>query len=139
MLAIQMIPKGGILPEAIDNNAFFAALSTQLLNNPDRIMKVNDKQYDYATLIINGLLSAGMKNNAIYVDSIFGNDITAEKNSLEKKYKSILAAETAAVAGETIVIFPGDYVEGFLGKNKLTYSFPFGANVQCAWTGGNLN
>lgn len=139
MLAIQMIPKGGSIPEAIDNKAFFAALSTQILNNPDRIMKVNDKQYDYATLIINGLLSAGMKNNAIYVDSIFGDDTTAEKNNLEKKYKTILAAETAAVAGETIVTFPGNYVENFLGKNGLNYSFPFGANVQCAWTGGNLN
>ena len=37
MLAIQMIPKGGILPEAIDNKDFFAALSTQILNNPDHI------------------------------------------------------------------------------------------------------
>ena len=120
MLAIQMIPKGGSIAEAIDTNAFFAALSTQILNNPDRIIRVNEKQYDYSTLIINGLLSAGMKNNAIYVDSVFGDNTTAEKNNLEKKYKTILAAETAAIAGETIVVFPGNYVEGFLRSEEHT-------------------
>lgn len=133
MLEIKMTPKGGSVPETIDNKAFLAALSTQILNNPDRIMLLNDKQYDYATLIVNTLLGAGMKNNAIYVDAVFGDDSTAEKNSLEKKYKSISAAQAAALAGETIIVFPGSYVEGFLGKNGINYAFPFGATVDARW------
>ena len=132
-----MTPKGGILPEIINEKSFFAALSTQIVINPDRVITVNDKQYDYGTLSISG--TTGLKTNAIYVDAVFGNDATAQKNSLENKFKTITAAETIAIAGDTLVVFPGNYVETFLGKNGLTYSFPFGANVQCAWTGGNLN
>lgn len=207
MLAIQMIPKGGILPEAIDNKDFFAALSTQILNNPDRIIRINEKQYDYSTLSIGGILPTGvlkiignidastnpnypaalqgdayyvsvagkvggvngsevevgdfvyaradnpggdqatvgnswgitnvnlrLKTNAIYVDSVYGDDATAKKNSTEFKYKTISAAQAVAVAGEALVMFPGTYNEpGQLGKNGLTYHFPFGGTVNGFW------
>lgn len=138
MLTIHATPKGSNVPELINEKDFFAALSTQIVNNPDRVFLIKDRQFDYATVDIT-ILSAELKTNALYVDTVFGDDATAQKNSFEKKYKSITAAEMAAIAGETIVVFPGNYVEAFLGKNGLTYSFPFGANVQCAWTGGNLN
>lgn len=206
MLSIEMTPKGGIFPEAVDDKAFFAALSTQLVNNPDKILVIKDRQYDYSTLNIGGDLPSGimrivgyidgstnpnypaaqqgdayyvsiagkvggvngveievgdfvfalnnngggdqgtignswaitnvnlrLKTNMIYVDAVFGTDSTAKKNSIENKYQTIGAAEAVAVAGETIVVFPGTYNEGFLGKNGITYAFPFGATVNARW------
>jgi len=89
MLSILMNPKGGGAPEALDNKAFFAALSTQLVNNPDKVFIVNDKQYDYSTLNISGIVAPKLFN-VLWVDPVYGDDTTAVKNSFDNKYKTII-------------------------------------------------
>lgn len=48
-------------------------------------------------------------NQAVFVDSTNGNDATAVKYNISKPYDTIQAAITAAVSGDTIVVFPGSY------------------------------
>jgi hypothetical protein len=62
----------------------------------------------------------------LFVDLVYGNDGTAEVDSLAKPYKTIAAATAAAVAlGSSIPILihlrPGQYNEGMVFRNNVYY------------------
>jgi len=62
--------------------------------------------------------------NNIYVDSINGNDATAVKYNLLHPYGTIAQARTVATFGDTIIVFPGSYLENLnLFKNGISYYF----------------
>lgn len=64
----------------------------------------------------------------LFVDDIFGNDATALPQRQDLPYKTILAAQAVANAGETIVIRAGVYFElAPLGKDQVRYNFEQGA------------
>ncbi len=79
--------------------------------------------YDISTTTINGgtpyttanvqpaLLTAGFAHSrTIYVDASYGNDVVATAaGRYSHPYKTVEAATAAAVAGDTVLIFPGTY------------------------------
>lgn len=71
----------------------------------------------------------------VYVDASYGNDGTGAKYSQFKPYATITAAQTAAVSGDTIVVYPGTYSETNLGKTGVNYHLLNGCIV--AATTGN--
>lgn len=65
-------------------------------------------------------------SNTLFVDLVYGDDLTAQVNSLTNSYKTIAAATTAAVAlGSSIPILiylrPGQYTEGIVFRNNIYY------------------
>lgn len=55
-------------------------------------------------------LSGVVTTNTVYV-SKDGNDVTGERNRLDKPFASVIAANTAAQFGDEILVLPGDYTE----------------------------
>ncbi len=49
------------------------------------------------------------QNNILYVDTQFGNNATAQRESLNLAYQTISAALSSALAGDTIYVLPGAY------------------------------
>lgn len=66
--------------------------------------------------------------NTVFV-SKDGVDSTGLRERFDKHFLTITAAQTAAVAGDTIVIYPGTYTDNSLGKNGITYHFMPGAHI----------
>lgn len=66
--------------------------------------------------------------NTLFV-SKDGNDSTGLRERFDKHFLTITAAQTSAVSGDTIIIYPGTYTDTSLGKNGITYHFMTGANI----------
>jgi len=49
------------------------------------------------------------QNNILYVDTQFGNNATAQRESLNLAFQTISAALSSALAGDTIYVLPGSY------------------------------
>lgn len=72
--------------------------------------------------------------DAIYPQTLFvspdGDDGTAQKGKMCFPYKTIEAAKNAAVAGDTIEVFSGDYtINEQLGKDGISYYFHPQTNI----------
>jgi hypothetical protein len=65
----------------------------------------------------------------VIVDAVNGNDSTGVAGDLTKPFLTLLAAQTAASAGQTIVVYPGAYNTAALGKNGVNWYFMQGANI----------
>lgn len=76
-----------------------------------------------------------LTGNLAYVDAVIGNDATGTVGDLTLPYATLLAAQTAAPAGTTIVVRPGEYASTPLGKNGVNWYFMPGANVTFAGNG----
>jgi len=76
-------------------------------------------------------LSVPATNVAIV--SVGGNDSTGTVGDLSKPFLTLLAAQTAAPAGTTIVVYPGAYTSGSLGKNDVDWYFM--SNTQVTFSG----
>jgi hypothetical protein len=76
-----------------------------------------------------------LTGNVLYVDDVNGNDGTAVSGDLNKPYLTLLAAQTAAVAGDTIVVYPGSYTSNPLGKRGVNWYFMPKAVVSFTTTG----
>ena len=80
--------------------------------------------------------SAVLAGNVVIVDAVNGNDSTGVAGDLAKPFLTLLAAQTAASAGQTIVVYPGTYTSSSsLGKNGVNWHFMLGAIVN--FTGGS--
>lgn len=79
-----------------------------------------------------------LTGNVLYVDDVNGNDGTAVSGDLNKPYLTLLAAQTAASIGDTIVVYPGTYTTGALGKNRVNWYFFPGAQVSFTVTGWSI-
>lgn len=56
-----------------------------------------------------------------------GVDATGLRGRLDKPFLTIAAAQTAASSGDVIIVYPGTYSEGTLGKSGVRYHFIDGA------------
>ena len=62
-----------------------------------------------------------------------GDDALAARQDLKYHYLTINAAMTAALSGDTVVVYPGDYTEAAtIGKNGVCLYLMQGATVGCA-------
>jgi uncharacterized protein YacL (UPF0231 family) len=88
-------------------------------------------------------VGAPVYQNYVFVDTVYGNDGTAVKNDLTKAYKTLNAAQTAAVAGDMIYVLPGTYnITSTLGKNLVDWYFSPGAivnNTASVFQGFSIN
>jgi hypothetical protein len=64
-----------------------------------------------------------LAGNVVIVDAVNGNDSTGVAGDLTKPYLTLLAAQTAASPGQTIVVYPGTYASTALGKNGVDWYF----------------
>ena len=71
----------------------------------------------------------------LWVDSVYGNNSLALRESLGVPFKTLTAAKTAAQSGDTIMVLPGTYDENNLLKNGVNWHFYIGAVI--TYTGGN--
>jgi hypothetical protein len=72
---------------------------------------------------------AALAGNVVIVDAINGDDATGAVGDLTKPFLTLVAAQTAASAGQTIVVYPGTYTAALLGKNGVNWYFMPGATV----------
>jgi len=70
-----------------------------------------------------------LSGNVAVVDDVNGNDSTGVVGRLDKPFFTLLAAQTAASAGTTIVVYPGSYTSNSLGKDGVNWYFMPGATV----------
>jgi len=91
---------------------------------------------DVATVLADGTWSWASlppqivaSGNVAVVDDVNGNDSTGVVGRLDRPFFTLLAAQTAASAGTTIVVYPGSYTSNSLGKDGVNWYFMPGATV----------
>lgn len=67
--------------------------------------------------------------NLLWVDSVHGNDATAQQARMQLPYLTLAAAKAAAVSGDTIFVLPGTYNEKNLAKNGVNWHLCNGAVI----------
>lgn len=72
---------------------------------------------------------ATLLGNVAVVDAVNGDNATAVVGDVSKPFLTLIAAQTAATAGTTILVLPGAYTSGVLGKNGVNWLFLPGATV----------
>jgi hypothetical protein len=110
-------------PQAVFASAAQGQLAATALQPGDNVSDlVNDAGY---------LTSAPstLTGNLAYVDAVTGNDATGAVGDFTLPYATLLAAQTAAPSGTTIVVRPGAYTSAPLGKNGVNWYFVPGASV----------
>lgn len=110
--------------------------------------------YDTVGSVINGTRDAYTRNmvdlfvaatKVIYVDKT-RTDIYTEDGSIARPFKTLAAGNTAAVAGDTVFLYPGNYNEfmtftsgiALLGHSKDTTSITSNNNTIVMPAGGNI-
>jgi hypothetical protein len=72
---------------------------------------------------------ATLLGNVAVVDAVNGDNATAVVGNASKPFLTLIAAQTAATAGTTVLVLPGSYTSGVLGKNGVNWLFLPGATV----------
>ncbi len=106
VLQATSAPAADLLP--LDNNAY-----------------ASTKRVTTAALIGSRVLAG----NVLYVDKVNGSDSTGASGSIGYPFLTLGAAKTAAVAGNTVRVYPGTYNERDLLKNGVNWDFMPGASV----------
>ncbi len=99
-----------------------------------------DIQLGYNYIVYDGIANgfvlvqrAGLntqQENLVFVDAVYGVDSTARKYSVNAPYRTLEAAQAAAVSGDTISVKTGAYAPAsLLGKNGVDWFFSVGATV----------
>lgn len=94
-------------------------------------------------------LQSGVKQNIIdpvevkvgktlFVDSVYGDDTTAERENFIKPFRTAAAAEAQALSGDTIVFRPGLHTARNLGKDGVIYHIQPGGELKNVTTGTYL-
>lgn len=79
---------------------------------------------------LDGILSNEIPvGKVVWVDSINGIDELARRGRITIPFRTLLAAQSAAAAGDTIVVLPGDYAGENLGKAGCAWFFYPGVTV----------
>lgn len=78
------------------------------------------------------LASGLLSGNTLWVDGLNGSDSSGRTNDFSKKFRTIGAAKTNAIAGDTIIVLPYAYNEHNLMKSGIQIHFLPGVNV--SWT-----
>jgi len=79
------------------------------------------------------MINPNIPNTTIVANTLFvnknGNDTSATIGRMDRAYLTIGAAQSAASAGQTIIVYPGTYSESGLGKAGINHHFINGAIV----------
>jgi hypothetical protein len=70
--------------------------------------------------------------NLLWVDQVNGNDAFAEREQMNRPFKTLTAAKEAAETNDTIVVLPGTYDERALARDEVNWHFCTGATVACS-------
>lgn len=87
-----------------------------------------------ARTLLAGMTGELPTGNLVWVDLVNGSDPIASRGRMDLPFQTLAAAQTAAAAGDTIVVLPGTYQASDLGKNGVNWFFMTGAIVQ--WPSG---
>lgn len=77
-------------------------------------------------------------DNTVWVDAAFGNDATGARERQDKPFATLSAAQAAAVAGDTIIVRPGQYDDFGLGKDKVNWSLQKGVLIKPTAAGSGI-
>lgn len=75
--------------------------------------------------------------NLVWVDAVNGVDATALRGRRDRPFLTLLAAQTAASSGDSIMVLPGSYTGYALGKSGVNYVFSPGCTVTANAGGDN--
>lgn len=67
--------------------------------------------------------SSFISSNVVWADALSGNDLTGTRERADRPFKSLNAAQGAAVSGDTIIVHPGVYTDNNLGKAGVDWFF----------------
>lgn len=109
-------------------------VSTPILPTTFRIPVPDTNGVVYAyQLYTNGLSAVILTNlylgNTLWVDRANGNDLSASRNDMVRRFQSIGAAKTNALSGDLVMVLPGTYNEYNLAKSNISYYFHSGSTV----------
>jgi hypothetical protein len=77
--------------------------------DPDGVYYIVDEPLTYFINSVTPAVVAINVENTLFVDSVYGNNATALPETLTQPYATIAAAMTAATAGQTVWVWPGDH------------------------------
>jgi hypothetical protein len=66
---------------------------------------------------------------SIFVSADYGSDITGTAYRFDLMFRTLTAAQSVAVDGDTIIVYPGTYDDGNLGADGVNWYFYIGAIV----------
>jgi len=79
---------------------------------------------------VNLTTNLNINQNAIYVDSLAGDDLTGEKHNFNKPFKTIEEAFEVAESNDLIIVLPGDYeINDSISKDGVDWFFYPGTTV----------
>jgi hypothetical protein len=97
---------------------------------------------DGNSISVTGVTTPANRGNLIYIDSIYGDDLTGSLNNADKPFLTYSGASALASSGDLIVIRPGNYSEKIILKDGLKiYSYPnvvFSGNLDTFITDNNV-
>jgi hypothetical protein len=103
-----------------------------LLSTDDTLQEVFAK---FDSLSPSGFILVG---KTVFVDSVHGDDSSGLRERFDLPFLTLMAARTAALAGDTVVVRPGVYVlpdqNHQLGKDQVDWHFQPGTTVKIAPT-----
>ncbi len=83
-----------------------------------------------------------LTNDVVYVDAEYGNDKTGQRENRTKPFTTLNAAMDVAEAGDTIIVWPGDYTANALNNADLTWQLTSGVIISCVegslFNGGDI-
>src|SRR5690606_37463637 len=69
-------------------------------------------------------------NRSLFVDSQFGDNLTAERENLGLPYQTIASAYSIALPGDTVYVQPGDYIlDDLVLQDQIDIYFTDGSNI----------
>src|SRR5690606_11489480 len=82
-------------------------------------------------VVISGSTSSTINiNRTLFVDSQYGNDLTAERENLGLPYQTISAAYLAALPEDTVYVQPGDYIlNNLILRDNIDLYFTNSTNI----------
>ncbi len=69
-------------------------------------------------------------SKVLFVDTENGSDLTGEVGNISAPFKTLIYAQTKAVAGDLIEVFPGLYTDYGLGKHLVNWHLHSGVTIQ---------
>jgi hypothetical protein len=105
--------RGSIVPSA------FSAFRTFTLPDNSGTIVLSTTIASYLSSGPDAYITASM----VWVDSLSGSDLSGARERPDKPFKTLAAAQGAALAGDLVWVRPGLYTETNLGKNGVSWYF----------------
>src|SRR6478735_5887078 len=111
----------------VQHASFIGALGEVTMDTTKKTLVVHDALTLGGNPVALESTAAGRTGNMVWVDQIYGSDVTGQRGKLQYAFQTLSAAKTAALSGDTIMVLPGTYNEKNLAKNGVNWHFFTGA------------